>query len=103
MIDQKGLADIIDGVARCRAEHPSDMAFLDNPEEIAQTVLSTLSLGTRIRLADGTEAVVVPVEPSLPMQIAGRDAMLAEDDELDLSTDDALAAYRAMVSALETK
>lgn len=43
--------------------------------------------------------VLVPKEPTWAMQIAGRDVMLAEDGELDLSTDDAWACYRAMLSA----
>ena len=42
---------------------------------------------------------VVPVEPSWGMKIAGRDAILAEDGSLDLSSDDAFACYRAMLAA----
>lgn len=43
--------------------------------------------------------VVVPREPTWAMQISGRDAILSEDDDLDLSTDDARAVYRAMIAA----
>lgn len=42
---------------------------------------------------------LVPSEPDWAMQIAGRDAILSEDDTLDLSTDDARAAYKAMYAA----
>lgn len=42
---------------------------------------------------------LVPVEPDWAMQIAGRDAILSEDDTIDLSTDNARAAYRAMLAA----
>lgn len=45
---------------------------------------------------------LVPKEPTWAMQIAGRDAILAEDDDLDLSTDDARAAYKAMLAAAST-
>jgi len=41
----------------------------------------------------------VPTEPTWEMQIAGRDAILSEDDTLDISTDDARAAYIAMLAA----
>lgn len=41
----------------------------------------------------------VPVEATWAMQIAGRNAILSEDDSLDLSTDDARAAYRAMLAS----
>ena len=66
--------------------------------------LSTLSLGTRITLADGTEAVVVPVVPDRWMQSAMafyhiKHAGAAGPAELEL----ARASYRAMLSALETK
>ncbi|GLK77990.1 hypothetical protein GCM10008171_32440 [Methylopila jiangsuensis] len=39
---------------------------------------------------------LIPVEPTWAMQIAGRDAILAEDPDLDLSTDDARACFKAM-------
>lgn len=42
---------------------------------------------------------LVPAEPTWEMQIAGRDAILSEDDTLDISTDDARAAYIAMLAA----
>jgi len=45
--------------------------------------------------------VVVPAEPTWSMMIAGRDAILTEDEGLDLSTDDARAAYTAMLAAAQ--
>lgn len=47
------------------------------------------------------EFKMVPVEPTWEMQIAGRDAIIdaASDDNLDTSTDDAAAIYRAMLAA----
>ena len=51
--------------------------------------------------ADLGDMVLVPKEASWEMQIAGRDAILAEDSDLDLSTDDARECYRAMIAAAE--
>jgi len=76
---------IVEIVARAIFDCPDPM-----PEEIARVALSALAKAGM---------VVVPKEPTWEMQVVGRDAILAEDDELDLSTDDARAAYRAMLSA----
>ena len=48
-----------------------------------------------------TEMKLVPVEPNWEMQVSGRDAIIdaSSDDNLDTSTDDAAAIYRAMLTA----
>jgi hypothetical protein len=49
--------------------------------------------------------VSVPVEPTWEMQLAGRDAIIADDDNVEgvmsdyISTDHAIDAYRAMLVA----
>lgn len=48
-------------------------------------------------LSDAIAALKAEHEPSLWAQIAGRDAMLSEDPDLDLSTDDARACWAAMI------
>lgn len=63
---------------------------------------------TALRLSAGGGIPVgwklVPVEPTFEMQIAGRDAIIdaSDDDNLDLSIDDADACYRAMLAASPT-
>ncbi len=42
---------------------------------------------------------VVPVEPTWPMQLAGRDVILDNDDSMFFSTIDSEAVYRAMLAA----
>lgn len=66
----------------------------------AAAILKALNLTDTAALAlmDG-DGAVVPKEASWEMQIEGRDAILDEDDSIDLSTDDARAAYDAMLAA----
>ena len=48
-----------------------------------------------------TKRVILPAEAEWEMLIRGRDAMIEriEDDDIDLSTDDASACYAAMIDA----
>lgn len=73
-----------------------------DPENIFGADLTSLAKAaiTAALAVDGL--CLVPKEPTWAMQIAGRDAILAEDDDLDLSTDDARAAYKAMIAAAST-
>lgn len=68
----------------------------------------TSQAATALRLSAGGGVPegwkLVPVEPTFEMQIAGRDAIIdaSDDDNLDLSTDDSDACYRAMLAASPT-
>ncbi len=64
-------------------------------------LLATAAITAYLAQAEKEGWVMVPREPTWQMQVAGRDAILAEDDDLDLSTDDARAAYRAMLAAAQ--
>lgn len=75
--------------------------FGDHYDELKEGAISDVTQTISAYLGDAH--VDVPREPTWPMQIAGRDAILEEDDKLDLSTDDARAAYLAMLSASLTE
>lgn len=44
-------------------------------------------------------AIEAMLEPNFEALIAGRDAILGDEDDIDLSTDDALACWQAMIRA----
>lgn len=74
--------------------------FVLDPDKLAASLHHEIArLPAPVGVPEGWK--LVPREPSWEMQIAGRDAILAEDSDLDLSTDDARECYRAMIAAAE--
>lgn len=74
--------------------------------DAAREILEALSAPDEAAPASGVEAVpegwkAVPTEPPWETLIAGRDALMDTDDEIDLSTDQIRECYRAMLASIK--
>lgn len=92
-LTQKALEAAIKAMKALEDEATAD------PENIFGADLTSLAKAALSAALAVDGLCLVPKEPTWEMQIAGRDAILAEDADLDLSTDDARASYEAMIAA----